>query len=1506
MSLEKGGRADKLGNRYENRFLAKLLIRLVEEKIVFLEVEPLGETGDGVEYIAEYANGKTYFYQCKASNKTATKWTVADLQRLNIFDKARKHVLRNTNNEYHFISPLPYEGIADLCDRARTNHSLDDFLQSQLTNAKLRNAFSDLVKHFNIDIANIDEVAELVHLLSQWYFELIPDNNETLMDLEARVNRCFQCNAKVARMQLENVVNDQTWYGKKLDISMIVSYMNENGFLLREYGRVDSVLERIRALNSSYWDEYTPINGKLIHRDATTKIIDYLEKGQSIVLHGGAGTGKSGCIEEVIQRLKSKHVPYLCLKLDKLIPEKSADEYGKELDLPESPVYCLHKVAANSNSVLILDQLDSLRWTAMHSSTALSACKEMIMQMRAINMKEAGRVSILFVTRTFDYKNDNGIKQLFKKEDATNSLWNEIEITSFSEKEVKALVGNEYDNLSYRLKNLLRTPASLFVWSQLDSEDKRANIVSANQLMEKWWEKILKDCQKGGLLRSEVENIVNNIAEQMNQIGVFSLPRRLFSSNADVLDTLISAGLFSNNPHRIAFNHQSFFDYFIATNNIFNILAGKRMTEILPDIDAQTPNLRYRWLSVLQGLLEVDEQIFIEKCNEIMEADGIRYYYKCAVFEAVVQCREVSECLLKYAKKCLLQEEWHEYVWQTVYHGNSTFIKSLGEESYDWMSEEGLLLLKSINRAEGDFVTSILEPYCFKNEEMTRKVYNCLCRDVSDDTETMYLIRKRILKNNDNLLNNSWYLFYHAFENAPERAVDLLVFLLESPISKTNDNFHFPDSEVLELFAQKNADLIINRVLDVLFKQTEIHANSIEEQLCVGVYEPWTYGVYGHKMCRKILEIVKFAVSYVGKNEPEKLKLLIEQYRDSASFVLNELILEACKYLDSSYADLIIEWLSDDFPNHIFDYTGSPVNYLISVKGILSNLLPHCNEQLFEKMESIIVCWKDGSKRMVELYKHRIEINKQKKWKPIYYAYWGHMQKELLAVFPADRMSEKAKEILAVVTRNSWIKKAHYKSYLSIGEAKNVISPVSNNPNDVTDGAWLRIVSTPNEKMNSNKWRETATAYIETNHFTFSAAMASAARVEPRRFVSLLMKMPEDCYTGYISGVIRAIRDADKNVGQVDSHIICEVIRKYKETHDEQIKCAICDLIESRSEDDWPDDVLQFLIKTTLSQDVIQRKSKDDSDQSLYMETLNTAKGCAIRAMASLIWKKEECANYFKEVILKLADSLCDVVHFALISCVVAYYNTDPDFSVLVFRRLLNKSVQILQAPNVWEIIIRDYNNSDLYKEKIMQACETDSLNLVKRASGFACALAVYCDDQQLLCYLLNHRHEKDGAEEICRQATHCFTYPEHVKVSKKILLEMIQGHELNISLFGKDFFENHIEIERDKDFLLDVFNSNLGKETITSFLDFINHTEKDIKGYAELINIVALKIYKAPEDYSNYLMIEDLIEAVIKLFDIGSQEPSIRIMCLNIWDQLFLHNIQDVKPLAEMLDVYH
>lgn len=46
MSLEHGGRADKEGNTYENRFLARLFLQLINEEFQYIQVETDLSRGD--------------------------------------------------------------------------------------------------------------------------------------------------------------------------------------------------------------------------------------------------------------------------------------------------------------------------------------------------------------------------------------------------------------------------------------------------------------------------------------------------------------------------------------------------------------------------------------------------------------------------------------------------------------------------------------------------------------------------------------------------------------------------------------------------------------------------------------------------------------------------------------------------------------------------------------------------------------------------------------------------------------------------------------------------------------------------------------------------------------------------------------------------------------------------------------------------------------------------------------------------------------------------------------------------------------------------------------------------------------------------------------------------------------------------------------------------------------------------------------------------------------------
>lgn len=153
------------------------------------------------------------------------------------------------------------------------------------------------------------------------------------------------------------------------------------------------------------------------------------------------------------------------------------------MGLTQSPVYCLHNISSGNNCVLILDQLDALRWTSQHSISALAICKELISQAKLLNKNDNGHISLVLVSRTFDLENDSGIKSLFSENDL-NNMWSKIEINTLSESDVANVLGDEYYTLSHKLKNLLLTPSSLYIWNALIDHTPAETIKTPFELME--------------------------------------------------------------------------------------------------------------------------------------------------------------------------------------------------------------------------------------------------------------------------------------------------------------------------------------------------------------------------------------------------------------------------------------------------------------------------------------------------------------------------------------------------------------------------------------------------------------------------------------------------------------------------------------------------------------------------------------------------------------------------------------------------------------------------------------------------------------------------------------------------------------------------------------------------------------------------------------------------------------------------------------------------------------
>ena len=73
MALEPAGYANKLGNRYEGRWIARQLLFLLHEQLRSVKVEAAGDDEAGVDLWVERKDGNREAQQCKAENGSKSR-----------------------------------------------------------------------------------------------------------------------------------------------------------------------------------------------------------------------------------------------------------------------------------------------------------------------------------------------------------------------------------------------------------------------------------------------------------------------------------------------------------------------------------------------------------------------------------------------------------------------------------------------------------------------------------------------------------------------------------------------------------------------------------------------------------------------------------------------------------------------------------------------------------------------------------------------------------------------------------------------------------------------------------------------------------------------------------------------------------------------------------------------------------------------------------------------------------------------------------------------------------------------------------------------------------------------------------------------------------------------------------------------------------------------------------------------------------------------------------------
>lgn len=1510
MSLEPGGRTDKEGNGYENRFLARLFLQVINENLHYVQVEPVEKNSDYAEFIAVDWEGKRRYYQCKSSNGDCDHWRLSDINGYEIFSNAQKIVCADAKNEYVFISPLGYNGLDSLCDRARTSSSPEDFVTYQLTK-KYRSYFDTIAQTLQLDTSTERDLSKLVGILSRCYFETYGRSREEREDLEARIGYMFLGPAETVRILLEQYANDNRQYGVKITAETLRKYLESNNIKLRDICRDESVLSQIQTLNNVRWGTFRPINNTLLRRDATQQLIQEFEAGASIILHGRAGAGKSGCAEEFIQYLKKQGIMYLAIKLDKEIPQKSADDYGKALGLPQSPVHCLNAFSAGRPCVLILDQLDSLRWTSTHSATALDVCKEMICQAAELNKEYEAHISILLVSRTFDLDTDPGLQSLFETPHQEKGIkWSKVQVGLLSENEVEGIVGKSYAQMPLKLKKTLQVPSSLFVWSRLENGENQNAVTSSFQLMEEWWSQIQNRCRQMSLEKQDVCKCKDKIVSRMDRLGKLALPATIFADDKNIVEAFVSNGLLVAEHERIAFAHQSFLDYFLAQKAIQDIYDGHNLAHMYQSISRQMPSLRYRFLMIFQTLSDVDADIFVKQAEHVLQCDAIHYYFKCAVFETIGQWEgEIESAVYSLVKKYQMLPKWERFIFRTVYMGHPNFIEHYFDDGEaNWLCEDGIELLRSISDVAPNFVLACVQPYAFQEQATDQKIFSVLSRDVANDSNEMFAFRLKMLKKYPSAFQHS-VLFWEPAHLPIKRLLDLLSGVLEAEELWESEHIFFGDSKDWKEIAQKNYSEIVRTLFPRICAVTE-------KLICPGPYHntiwenrSWEEHEYSHSIVRKLVEFEKMALEEYVRQNPQAVFDDVVCSTEGNSIVGHELIMYAVSLLPDTFGTKVLQWLLEDFRNRIFVYTFDENDYLFYTKKIISRFSKSCDNETLQLLEETICKWNDDPAYAKEKFRERIKANRESKDAPVYYAYWGYMQKELLPAIDERRLSEKARNLLAVVQRNDWICVPFYHAGILSGDGGTVVSPIDGKADRLSDQKWLEIISTPEGKMKRFMNRRNSNGgLVEASPFMFAFSLQVCVKKQPNRFAKLAFSFPEDCFPGYIASVFYGIAGSEM---PIDSALVCQLIQKYSQHKDNVIVSAILDLVLKTAENEWPEEILSMIMWLALhhpdpQENTYVAHSGEDPDdktiQTIYNSALNCVRGKALFTLAALIDKHPEWLCKVKQTVEDAANDANDSVRFALVRLAALFYQTDPDFVRSILQKLLVKDIRVIEASGAWYLIRQEFSKDPSYYRRILiDGCQSKVDDVAKCAAGKLCAAVFLFKDSVLLNWLRAQSLSHKQLEKVCKQAVYCFQEEAYRKQSEVIIKHCVQAATENLMSLHSLFYDDRLDLQRDREFILYLMSTEQAIGLSHAFFEYLNASRlrgKECAAYLRAISCVE----KSDSDWY-FWDAPKFVDSVLRLLDDNQGDNEIIEMALDIWDQLYQRNFLKIQQLSAMLN---
>ncbi|WP_301107120.1 hypothetical protein [Sporosarcina sp.] len=1288
-------------------------------------------------------------------------------------------------------------------------------------------------------------------------------------------------------------------------------------YLLDRYKKYESdelIKPRIEELNQEYKSLFFPLDNEFINRNEFSLCRNAIDSGNSLIIHGKAGRGKSGCTVDIINYCELQSIPYLAIKLDKRIPSMNAEKWGEDLGLPESIVHCIHSVSENERAVIILDQLDALRWTLAHSREALLVCTQIINQVERLNIGRKNKITIVFVCRTYDLENDNNIRSLFKKDDPKEEIvqWNKVQVNELDEEFVKGFVGKRYEQLTSKLKDVLRIPSNLYIWEQLDSNKEYAECSTASHLVSEWWWQLSQKSTELGLGEDNLNQLKEKMVTFLERSGRIFIPKMILNENKSTLEFLSSNAFLIIQDNKVSFAHQSILDYFLAEKMLKRYYDGEDIVDIIGTKEKQTPGKRYQVQMFMQNLFEFDSQDFINAGQEMFEAKNIRYFVKFVFLEVLNQIDKPNQVIQNFIVNNCENEIYSNHIINNVIFSRAEYIRILRQYGIldKWFSipPKKVIVLNLLASISPNYETddiAFIEKYAFRSQDDDHKLSRCFLHDINQDTDELFELRMKFYQRYPHLAD-TYFDFKSMLENCELRTLKLFAFFLENKINSKGSQIYKYEEE----FLNEDSEILINNGEEVLNLLLPYVPGKSEGSL---QYSDWSgRNIHKRGLERACIQIIKKANAAIIVRKPEMFFERYIEFMGNGNEIYNEIILDGLYRLPERYSDDVITYLCSDFNSNIFDKTGGIGDELFLVKRILGKHSKCCSENTFNTLEERVLSYL--SPQAKDIYQGRVNYNREKNGNKVYWSFWGDFQKEILEVLPYNRLSVQAKDLIRTLIRKFPKGTTLYK--YSEGHGGWASSPVAGKK--LNNKKWLEILTKSKINRKSHyRWKEVPGGFIENSIEQFAISFTSAVSEEPERMINLVLSYKDKVLDVYVDSLFSGVAYS-KSLDNVPVELLETMIWTYPYDYTSYRANYICSLIQNRKNVKWSQKVFDILKDIAINHkdpqigkpNVTNNEDKEmRSFDMLQSNAINCVRGNAAQAIAQLIWNDSSLFEQFKDTIEKLALDENPAVKLASLFALSPSYNIERDWASEIILTQFEQDYRLAGfhgTKNMFFLLYPKYRERVL---KVIKKCyDSDDKELVK--IGAYCLSEMYILKKEFSDVIISvDIMSRSQAEAVLYMTINYFKFDEYNKLAKEIICKF-NASTLDLEFpISRLFYDNLIDLERDKDFLIEIMSSGLSRRTVHAFVRYLEEESKSVVDYKDIILSMSNHLIKnrCNTDEGIWGVEDEISKLIIGLYDESSDSPlpeikSIANECLDIWDLMFEKQIGPIRSLSQKL----